>query len=528
VALWTALTVALLLGLPCAAVRAEDKDSEAIAYQARGILRKHCSECHGAQQARAGLRILDHRELVGARTVVLPEAPSCSELLERIEDGSMPPGSRAKVPADDQAILRKWIESRAPFFPAEPSEQSVLSSILEDVKKIKEHDKDLASRPRYISLNHLLSGADPLAELEIYRKALAFAVGKLKEKKLPTDRPALVPIDPGGTIYRISLKELGWDEPIYETPLRADPLHVSIMDVILLAYPYGLGLRRAPVSVEFEREFLEPAHQIRPIAFLRGDWLVGAMLRQPEKNDLRVLPAYPDRNAPSMIAAADRYRAPVTMATALAELGPIVSADMVRQQGLTKLPALAPLGREDGTIPRAEWERLFQPLCQRLVIGQPIWAIDALPRPDLQAESLAEEVEFAVRDSTLKKDAMVFQPGQRRHVLVRNLSNRPLYIEVIQHSADKDAIVLDRKEDGRGEVILLPAGKEVRFPEGEEGSEVSDVVGEDRWTILVDERKFDPGVREALLDLPIPNRVVHPEIPGSIRQKSIVTMTKKP
>ncbi|MBS0202226.1 MAG: PSD1 domain-containing protein [Planctomycetes bacterium] len=94
--------------------------------QVRPLLVEHCQECHGLKKQEAGLR-LDTRVgfLKGADTgpVAVPGKPDGSRLIGVINysanDVQMPP--KGKLPAEQIAILRKWVELGAPW-PAEATE----------------------------------------------------------------------------------------------------------------------------------------------------------------------------------------------------------------------------------------------------------------------------------------------------------------------------------------------------------------------------------------------------------------------
>ena len=69
---------------------------------------------------------------------------------------------------------------------------------------------------------------------------------------------------------------------------KPDAAKLNVMDAILLSYPYGANPDHSKTFPELEKGFLGTASQIRPIVYVRGDWLVGAMLHEPVDPDLRL------------------------------------------------------------------------------------------------------------------------------------------------------------------------------------------------------------------------------------------------
>jgi hypothetical protein len=115
-----ALAVALLV---CAPVRADEPTTEQLAFfenKVRPILSARCYSCHSqsAKKSKGGLT-LDRRESVLAGgdsgPAVVPGKPVTSLLIKAIRyDGlEMPP--TGKLPADEVAILAKWVEMGAPW-----------------------------------------------------------------------------------------------------------------------------------------------------------------------------------------------------------------------------------------------------------------------------------------------------------------------------------------------------------------------------------------------------------------------------
>lgn len=82
------------------------------AHQIAPILKKHCVECHGGNEAKGGFS-LNTRELFLEDEMAAPGKPDESHFLELISsidpDSQMPPKGKPRVPAEQVALLKTWI-----------------------------------------------------------------------------------------------------------------------------------------------------------------------------------------------------------------------------------------------------------------------------------------------------------------------------------------------------------------------------------------------------------------------------------
>jgi mono/diheme cytochrome c family protein len=105
----------------------ENQPSERLTLErhVRPILRAHCFDCHGSQNARkGGLDLRLRRWMVqGGESgpAISPGHPGESYLLDRVKSGEMPPGDQ-KLTAAEIAILEKWIRAGALTAQNEPTE----------------------------------------------------------------------------------------------------------------------------------------------------------------------------------------------------------------------------------------------------------------------------------------------------------------------------------------------------------------------------------------------------------------------
>src|SRR5262249_13090360 len=103
-------------------------------------------------------------------------------------------------------------------------------------------------------------------------------------------------IDPAGAVLRIDLQSLGWHRHPYK-----DQSKLNLFDLVLLEYPYCWLPTDSPIYADVFR-FLKDAAQIRPISYVRADWLAHAVTQAPLHTDfLAALGKPPDSKPPEGI-----------------------------------------------------------------------------------------------------------------------------------------------------------------------------------------------------------------------------------
>jgi hypothetical protein len=305
--------------LAASTASAQKPSAADLAVQARAILEKHCAECHGGKASRSTLNILDHPQLVKDRPVqfVRSKEPTGSQMLELIEEGSMPPGAHAKLSEGEIAILRDWISSGAAGYPVRFDDEFVYSTILADVQKA---GPDSAAGFRYLSLHHI-AAKSPGAELTKARNEFRDAV----ESVVKTGG-APVSIDPTETVFRLDLEKAGWHhrpfKKLDDVAKNAGPADGNLFDVVLLEFPHGMVPQNSPTFEKLGSAFLKPARQVRPFAFIRGDWFAQAAATSPLADDLRELIKLYEQVPPGL----ERPKAPSTV-TAKVEPSTIPAVD---------------------------------------------------------------------------------------------------------------------------------------------------------------------------------------------------------
>jgi mono/diheme cytochrome c family protein len=112
------------VGLFLLAGRAPAAEPVTFEQHVRPILKAYCLDCHGAGEKMPGGLDLRLRRfaVAGGKSgpAVVPKEPGKSLLVERMKAGEMPPGEK-KVPAEQIAVIEKWIAAGAPARRDEPA-----------------------------------------------------------------------------------------------------------------------------------------------------------------------------------------------------------------------------------------------------------------------------------------------------------------------------------------------------------------------------------------------------------------------
>ncbi|MCI0699929.1 MAG: hypothetical protein L0241_02465 [Planctomycetia bacterium] len=293
----------LLLAAPArSAELPQHRVSGDLTLQVRDIFQRYCSECHtgGDEPGKSRLVILDHKQVVAKNRPVpfLTPGGGKAQILELIKDGSMPPANKPGPTPDEIAVLEKWVKANAPAYPAAFDDRYTLSAMLDDFDRQRPIDGLFM---RYVSFAHLIRDGQPLPNLAVaeerLREALCVASGK---------RVKLVAVDPSATLLRIDLRELGWHtRDLFEKVDRNKVVGIASIipfDLLLLEYPHGFLL--APEDPFSERlgAFFKQAEHLRPVPFLRADWLTNSLLKgkqsTPLADDLRSLVELAEANDP--------------------------------------------------------------------------------------------------------------------------------------------------------------------------------------------------------------------------------------
>jgi hypothetical protein len=104
----------LVVGLSFAAEASAQQKPLDFAHQIAPILKRHCVECHGGDDAKGGFS-LNTRELFLEDEMAAPGKPDESHFLELISstdpEAQMPPKGKPRVPAEQITLLKAWIKA---------------------------------------------------------------------------------------------------------------------------------------------------------------------------------------------------------------------------------------------------------------------------------------------------------------------------------------------------------------------------------------------------------------------------------
>jgi len=238
------------------------QEENALAKKAQDILKHNCYRCHGQNGSNEGgfNFVLRAERLTAEGKFVTPGDADGSYLLERITTGEMPPKGKTPRPSKAEIeSLKKWIDAGAPPF-EKPAERDfiktadVIRFVLEDLKATRDRERKFV---RYLTLTHLFNAGFSDDELQTYRLALAKLVNSLSwNKQLIQPKP----IDPARTVLRIDLRDLKWNDKVWEWVVQANH--------------YGIEYKTTDAKTCYEY-----AETTTP--WVRADWFVSTASRPP-------------------------------------------------------------------------------------------------------------------------------------------------------------------------------------------------------------------------------------------------------
>lgn len=209
------------------------------------ILTDNCAKCHSGSAAMpAGSinYITDLDQLILEGKVRPGNAAESRVYARMLEESPMPPLSETQRPTeDDIATVGRWINECAgksgcgdqPFMKTDDMLKLILSDVGNNVA--------LEAQPfaRYFSFVHLYNTGWCDDQIEIYRQALSKLVNSLSDQ---TKIRKPVPIDENRLIFRIDIRDYGWDkkDKEFENPVTGEISTVDRWDLLALSNPYTI------------------------------------------------------------------------------------------------------------------------------------------------------------------------------------------------------------------------------------------------------------------------------------------------
>jgi hypothetical protein len=297
---WSLVLVLLVASFARAADPPAHRVNGDLAIRARAILHRYCAECHtgSPDPGKSKLKILDYTQVTAkGRPVPLVAPGGRSQILELIRDGSMPPANRPGPSAEEIEVLEKWIGAQAPAYPQAFDDRFVLQAIADDFDRASAQGRvgNAGEFLRYVSFAHLVRDGQPLPDLAAAERRLNEALALVTGSQVKA-----TPITPTGTVYRIDLDALGWrTRELFERVERRKPAGAHSLrpfDLLLLEYPFAESRPASEYALTYRLEkLLDAKVQERPVAFVQGDWLTAALVRDgkltPLADDIKSLGA---------------------------------------------------------------------------------------------------------------------------------------------------------------------------------------------------------------------------------------------
>jgi hypothetical protein len=194
-----------------------DPFSTVMGQQVAEILRLNCGGCHMGQGAKGDFGYLLSMDELIANDKVVPGNKEDSQLYNRMVGGSMPPADRraTQAPTYSQIELVGQFIDELDLPDPLPCESLELMDVDTQIQLMRDDMARLEARDqpftRYLTINYSANAGDCGRALQRQRYALFKGINSVSTDTLVT-QPA--PIDDDETIYRIDIRDYGWDRPI--------------------------------------------------------------------------------------------------------------------------------------------------------------------------------------------------------------------------------------------------------------------------------------------------------------------------
>jgi mono/diheme cytochrome c family protein len=200
-----------------------DSELELARAAAENVLRANCGQCHGPAlspaAARAGMNYIDDIDALVESGQITPLASTSSPIVRRMRDGSMPPvGSNGPRPSSREIDAVAELIDNPVFWPELAPAKSCDGQLLsfDDLyarvqRDVRTQDSDDRPFLRYLTLSNRYNAGECANALERERQSLTKLVNMLSTRARVE---APVAIDRDRLIYRIDLRDYGWDREL--------------------------------------------------------------------------------------------------------------------------------------------------------------------------------------------------------------------------------------------------------------------------------------------------------------------------
>ena len=190
---------------------------------AENVLRANCGQCHGPAlsraAARAGMNYIDDIDALVDAGQITPLSSANSPVVRRMRDGSMPPlGTNGPRPSSREIDAVAELIDNPVFWPELAPVQSCDGQLLsfDDLyarvqRDVRTQDSDDRPFLRYLTLSNRYNAGECADALERERQSLTKLVNMLSVR---ARIEAPVAIDRDRLVYRVDLRDYGWDREL--------------------------------------------------------------------------------------------------------------------------------------------------------------------------------------------------------------------------------------------------------------------------------------------------------------------------
>lgn len=226
---------------PPPVVNSEPEVASLLQVQVENILGRSCGECHGFDgSADAGIDSIEDLDVLASEGLLIPGDADASPLLQRMSSGTMPP-SGFLAPTDDEieqvALFVNGWEGPEPELPEICSNSlitfdNLFQQMQSDLVNLDSDDRRFI---RYLTIANRYNAGVCGAELDVERWAMSKMVNSLSNE--PRIEAPLA-IDEGATLFRIDIRDYGWDRDLSVNGQNFDDGWEAIVGTSPYAVPF--------------------------------------------------------------------------------------------------------------------------------------------------------------------------------------------------------------------------------------------------------------------------------------------------
>ena len=227
------------------------------------ILSSRCGGCHtyGERDPIGWGSVTDLSRMI-ASDIVVPGDPDKARMWNRVAVRADMPFNGARLTGPEIQVLRAWMGNLNRPAQKPRTHEQLLDLIVADQAKVRAQGND----HRYISFAHFVDERRSPEEMLAAEQVLGVVINSLSRR---AQIVKLEPADPGRSIFRFRLSQLGWDRDDW--------------DRMMEFYPYCLRSDRAAVRAVYDRLGTESP-------MIRGDWFLATATKPPLYHELLDLP----------------------------------------------------------------------------------------------------------------------------------------------------------------------------------------------------------------------------------------------